>query len=60
MREIGVSLGSGREEESLKKWRGGELEGLTVSLFLFFFKIIYVFIFGCARPVFVAAQAFVC
>lgn len=36
MREIGVSLGLGRKEESLKKWRGGELEGLTVRLFLFF------------------------
>lgn len=32
--------GDGRKDESLKKWRGGELECSSVSLFLFF-KIIY-------------------
>ena len=56
MREIGASLGMGRKEESLKTWRGGELECLTVSLFLFFFNNLRIYFWLCV--VFIAVQAF--
>ena len=56
MREIGGSLGTGRKDESLKKWRGGELECLTVSLFLFFKNNLRIYFWLCVA--FIAVQAF--